>query len=195
MVRAYGESNTNYYSRIDSVTQLKTKKGEMTMGTRQPEWELVANLGDRNWIDYGGYFVYKDKTGCYTEEGEMLCIPEEGEGEGKYVVYRFCLDKCKLVEDDETHVIYLVSANYDPSWPYPLSVYDEWFHEHLVDIASSISMDWEELRDLFCSDNPIDRAIAYRAIVDCLGYENLDSYPLTLTKDEVKERYNGKYGK
>ncbi len=43
----------------------------------QPKWKLLANLGDANPIDYGGYFVYRDETGVYRDEAEKLISPDE----------------------------------------------------------------------------------------------------------------------
>lgn len=33
------------------------------METRQPLWTRIANLGDVNPIEYGGFFVYVDRRG------------------------------------------------------------------------------------------------------------------------------------
>lgn len=44
------------------------------METKQPRWKLVAQLGDVHPIDYGGYFVYRDTTGVYEEEAEVLMV-------------------------------------------------------------------------------------------------------------------------
>ena len=44
------------------------------METKQPKWKLIAQLGDVNPIDYGGYFIYEDETGVYPPEGEKLLI-------------------------------------------------------------------------------------------------------------------------
>jgi len=150
--------------------------------TRQPNWELIANLGDVHPLDYGGYFVYRDTTGAYTEEAEKLFVYEDS-----WQVYRFSLDRLKI-EDS-----YLVPFAYDSSWPYPASTYDEWFHKDLDRVASFVGQSVQALRTDFCSENALDRARAYEAIGDYHGYENLDSYPLTFTsRKEVEARYTKK---
>ena len=61
---------------------------------------------------------------------------------------------------------------------------------YLSGVASSIGTSLSELRTLFCSDNPLDRATAYRAVGEYHGFENLDSYPLRFdTRAEVEARY------
>lgn len=156
--------------------------------TNQPEWKLVANLGDVNPIDYGGYFIYEDTTGVYPPEAEVLLEPNDDEEE-KWIVYRFSLDRCKkFVLDD---LVYLIPYEWDSSWRYSAHVYDEWFNNSIEDIANFVGYDVDDLRYLFCSESIIDRALAYRAVGDYWGYDNLDSYPLFLNRKEVEERYAG----
>lgn len=150
------------------------------MATKQPEWEIIANLGDRSPFDYGGYFIYRDKTGVYPEEAELL-IPEEDEK--TYTIYRFVLDPLKMVNG------YLVAKKYDRTWPHPLERYDEWFHKDLDGVASFIGSTKKELEEAFTSDEPLERALAYQAIGDYFGWDNLDSYPLQMTRREVENRY------
>ena len=47
----------------------------------------------------------------------------------------------------------------------------------------------EEWQAQFCSDDPMVRVRAYIDIGQYAGFENLDSYPLTMTEDEAYERY------
>ena len=151
--------------------------------TEQPKWKLIANLGDVNPIDHGGYFIFEDETRIYTHEAELLLEPSDDDPEGPYEVYRFSLDRCKMKHG------YLVSFEFDKTWPHALSQYEQWFAKDLVEVASFIGSTEEGLQDQLCSVDPIDRACAYRAIGDYHGFANLDSYPLCLTRFEVEERY------
>lgn len=144
--------------------------------TNQPKWKLIAQLGDVNPLDYGGYFIYKDETGVYTEEGEIL-VPPENEG-GNYMVYRFILDKC-------THIDGILSDN--ESHPEVSVLWD------IDKIASFVGQPRNLLIDSLCSNDVIARAMAYRDIGEYNGFENLDSYPLTLSRAEVDKRYTGEY--
>lgn len=160
------------------------------MATRQPTWKLLTNPGDVNPIEYGGYFVYEDTTGVYPAEVEVLVAhPRDDSPEG-WTIYRFALDRCQLIEDPDTHTIYLVPFTYNPPWPHALSKYDEWFHKDLANVASSIGSTLTELRQDLCSADPRDRAHAYRAIGEYHGFENLDGYPLTFhNRADVEARY------
>lgn len=142
---------------------------------KQPEWEFVANLGDVSPLDYGGYFIFKDKTETYAPEAELLVEPCDDSNDGPYLVYRFTLDRFKMKRG------YLVA----------LSEYVEWFAKDLESVASCVGSTEDELQDQFCSIDPLERAHAYRAIGEYHGFDNLDSYPLTLTRSEVEARYQG----
>lgn len=176
--------------------------------TKQPSWEFIGNLGDQDPLKYGGYFIYRDRTGVYHEKAELLEVDEEGEGHevnNKYRIYRFTLDRLKLVNG------HLVPLAYDPSWGQPRMQkgafewmpdsdtshkYEEWFHEHLDLVAAGFGATKEELEQAFTSADPVDRAFAYKAVGDYHGLENLDSDPLTdLSYGEVKARYRGELKK
>jgi hypothetical protein len=152
----------------------------------QPKWKLLANLGDVNPIEYGGYFVYVDETGAYPPEAEWL----EADEDGTWTVYRFILDRC-------THVNGILSNNpYHPDHPV-------WFakpeseraarpqdNTYLKDAADCCGTDPDELAKLFCSADPLERAEAYRVVGLYHGFANLDQYPLQFTsRKEVSARY------
>lgn len=160
------------------------------MEINQPIWKLIANLGDINPIDHGGYFIYQDTTGKYAEEAELLISPEDDTG--TWTVYRFPLDRCTFRKSTAT----LSDNKFHPE-------ICAWFAKreservkrpqdstYLSNVAESAGISSAELRTLFCSENPLDRAHAYRAIGDYHGFENLDSYPLQIkSRAEVESRY------
>lgn len=145
----------------------------------QPIWEFLRNLGDEDPLEHGGFFVYRDKTGAYAEEIEHLTPMIDR----SFLVYRTPIDRLKLVDG------YLVPLRYRPEWRHPLEQYDEWFHEKLDEVAHSIGSTKEELETDFTSPDPIRRAWAYQAVGEHFGWENFDSYPLRLTRAEVKKRF------
>src|SRR3990167_25857 len=153
--------------------------------TNQPVWKLVANLGDVNPLEYGGYFVYTDETGVYEAQAELLIVEDLLDGrDQKYTVYRFPLDRCTLVNgilsDNKFHPECMAWFGYrDKDRPQDSDLGDVAKYADLPDIA-----------ELLCSENPVDRARAYQAIGDYHGWDNLDSYPLTLTRAEAEERYS-----
>ncbi len=141
--------------------------------TRQPEWEFVANLGDADPIEHGGYMIFVDKTGVYCAEAEYW-DPDERK------LYRIQLDRMDLVEGK---LILFRIANRsleDRPLPHPLMAYVEWFDEHVHD---------PQQRQAFCSSNPMQRAMAYRALYEVQGWENGDGYALTMSAEEMTERW------
>lgn len=157
--------------------------------TNQPNWELIANLGDVHPLDYGGYFIYRDTTGVYTEEGEKVFVDDEENENSKYTIYRFGLDRCEMVaKDGKTYLVPFGFAS-RTDLPYAIETYDEWFDKRLDEIAQSVEQSIEEMREAFCSADPLIRAFAYEAVGNHFGFDNLDNYPLVLTKAEAEERY------
>jgi len=154
--------------------------------------EPIANLGDVNFLEYGGRLVFSGDSEDITPYMEVIEPPPEdcfAEGEEKtWMVYRFDLDLLRIVEQDNT--LFLVPGEWDQTWPKALSSYDEWFHKGLAEIADFIGTTAAELREAFVSPDPIKRAWAWCAIGDHDGFDNLDGYPLTLTEHEVFTRYN-----
>jgi hypothetical protein len=141
----------------------------------QPKWEFVANLGDVNPIDYGGYFVFRDATGVYPEEAELL-IAGDSDEEG-WEVRRFILERCTFTDG-------ILSDNkFHPLHP-------AWFADSLGKIADCNGIEEQVLRMQLCSSCAVERAHAYRCIGDYQGWDNLDSYPLQFSdRAEVESRY------
>ena len=135
----------------------------------QPVWECIAQLGDKNPIDHGGYWILRDTTGVSSEEAELLIVPEDEDGD--YTIYRFKLDRCTFING------VLGDNQFHPQ-------YAAWWAKTEVERNAL-----EELADHFCSEDVLKRAVAYRAVGDYHGFDNLDSYPLTMTRREVKARY------
>ena len=138
----------------------------------QPIWKFVANLGEATPLEYGGLFVYTDETGVYPPEMERLEPLENG----KFDLRRVCLDPCTY-EDGV-----LSDNSFHPTL-------DAWFADDLDLIASCIGVEHHSLVKQLTSADPVQLARGYEAIGDYHGWENLDEYPLTLTKAEVLERY------
>lgn len=152
--------------------------------TNQPKWQLIANLGDATPLDYGGLFVFRDETGVYREEMELLEVQHpdaDYDGDLRYEVRRCVLERCTLTNG-------ILSDNqFHPEHP-------AWFADGLAGVAATIGSTKEELERLLCSENPLERAEAYRAIGDYHGWDNLDSDSLTLSRTEAEARVNAMMG-
>jgi hypothetical protein len=159
------------------------------MATTQPKWHCIAQLGDVNPLDYGGYWIFEDATGVYPPEAEYLAVDDDDDGRLRYTAYRFALDRCTYADG-------ILSDNpYHPDHP-------AWFAKpeseratrpqdttYLADVAKSIGSDVGAVIAALCSDDPRERAHAYRAVGDYHGWDNLDSYPLQLSRTEARRRY------
>lgn len=137
--------------------------------SQQPEWEFAGNIGDASPLDYGGGFVYRDKTGVYPPEVHFW---HEREPRGKFKVYRFQCEECfyngGILSDNKYHKDSAV-----------------WFADDL----SSMGFDPEEMIDAFLSSDPMKQAFAWKSVGRHWGYENLDSCPDEYTLAEMEIRY------
>lgn len=140
-----------------------SKQGEVTMG--QPKWKLVGNNGDVSPFEHGGELVFKDLTGQYDPELEII-------------------QPVDLFTIDDKPATYIARV----CIPKPDN--DDWFMDELSSIASYIGQTEEELKDMLMSDNLLIRARGYKAIVDYWGPENLGSgdWELELVSD-LKRKY------
>lgn len=160
--------------------------------TTQPSYEYLANLGDANPLDHGGCFIYRDTTGIYPPVMELLEVPcddEEDNPRATYTVYRVELEPC-------TYANGVLSDN--PAHPEHAAWFAQPEHErskrpqdttYLANVASTMGVEVLELIDGFTSADPLQRAHAWRAVLDYHGWENGDGYPLQLTRTECKARY------
>jgi len=152
----------------------------------QPKWRYLGNLGDASPLDYNGLFVFADETGVYAPTMEYLerYTPDDSdEDRDRYYVYRVSLEPCTyengVLSDNQYH-----------------KSHSAWFAKYLPQVASCAGIPMDQLVDSLASfSNASDdasimnAAVAYRAIFDCHGWENGDSYPLDLSRSEVKQRY------
>jgi len=146
--------------------------------TKQPVWEYIGNYGDANPMLYGGYFVYSDKTGVYGVEAAVLePIGDPDTPHPKqFRVYRFICDRCTFING-------ILSDNkFHPDKP-------AWFAKDLPSLAEQAGESIELFISRFTSENVVQRAMAWRAVGEYWGFDELDSYPITLTRKEVYNRY------
>lgn len=130
----------------------------------QPTWKLVAQLGDVNTIDHGGHFVYVDETGVYAPEAEVLTIADETDGAELWEIHRYILEPC-------TYVAGILSDNpYHPELP-------AWFADSLPDVVAYVGSSTPAMIADLCGDDLTAKALAWKAIGDYHGMDNLDSYP------------------
>ncbi len=143
--------------------------------SNQPVWKLVAQLGDVNPIDHGGYFVFTDETGVYAPEAELLISPEEDSG--KWQIYRFSLEPCTFIDG-------ILSDNkFHPDHP-------AWFANSIGQIAGFMGQTTSDMIQWITGNDLVDKAFAWQAIGNYWGLDNLDSCPLVLSRSEAEIRYS-----
>lgn len=143
--------------------------------TNQPAWKCRANLGDATPWDYGGAFVMVDETSTYPYELWLFEVPEN-ENEPT-VEYRILLEPCTYQNG------HISDNKYHPEYP-------AWFgtQERLAEMAEECGISILELISWFCSDDPVERAMAYQIAIDWHGPYEFDQYPLVFeTKKEKKD--------
>lgn len=120
--------------------------------TKQPVWKIVFN--DDSLI------VYVDETGVYCPEAVAI-VP----GKGKH---RFLCEYLKLSPQGK-----LIPAGWNSGWKYSYEMYTVWFDAYLPNIARFGGVGVAELRQMFCSVDPVLLARAYNLVGAYKGYENL----------------------
>lgn len=158
----------------------------------QPNWQLVANLGDADPIEHGGAFVLIDTTGEHAAMLEIWeAIPVEGSDNNEFVV-----NCSRVVLEPHTHVNGVLSDNpYHPDHP-------AWYADKSVDVASYVDREIDDLVSALCGratlrpdgqdarDVAIARAQAYRDLISYFGVYEFDQYPITRTTDECEKILN-----
>ncbi len=161
----------------------------------QPEWTLIAQLGDANPFDYGGYFIYRDRTGVYTEQAEYVVVDDEDSRKPRFTVYRFDLDRCTLTDGVLSDNPYHPTSNAWFASPEKRMTERPQDTTYLSRMGTTMDKTVDEYHQAFCSADPLERAQAYRDVGEYHGFDNLDEYPLTgLSRAEVKKRYSDKIG-
>lgn len=137
--------------------------------TKQPKWRYITNLGDVNYLEYGGAFVFEDETGVYAPELEIY--DRDGNSMSRVVL------------EPHTYENGVLSDN-----PYHKDM-EAWYASKLPAVADCVGHDVELIRTALCSSQPVDRAIAYTHLIAYFGVFEFDNYPVKLTPKEARERY------
>ena len=138
----------------------------------QPNWKQAAYLGDASPLDYGGVWVFEDKTGVYDPEMEIY-EPNEDENKGG-TVYRLVMEKCTYIDG------VLSDNKFHPDHP-------AWFANRIGSVADSC--DHANIINDLCSEDIQELACAWRSLVLYFGAHEFDHYPLELTQGEARRRY------
>ncbi len=146
----------------------------------QPRWKLYEGA------DYFSVFV--DETGVYPPE--MVLAQDDADDASKFVVYRFPLERFKVVKRSGSN--FLVNDAWRPDWPHNTASYEPWFLNDLDDVASSCGRTKADIiKDLVDAD-PMRRSRAHEDIGGCFGFDNFDHYPRVMTEKKMSAALRGR---
>ena len=134
--------------------------------------------------DSEAVFLYPD--GDYQAEVAQE-IGSDDSGEPVFQLFRFSLEQLQKVPKGDK--LYLVSKNWDPSWPHPLERYEEWFMDDLEKVARSAGYSVEDLANWLCSDDYRDRLRAYSDIGGYHGFMNFDTETQEISEEALNDRW------
>jgi hypothetical protein len=157
------------------------------MANWKDEWKTIYQ-SDSEWLR-----IKKDGSEPTLEVAEEIGTYEDEEGfeQHKFQLFRFNIERFKLVSDPDNHrIAYLVSERYNSSWPHSLKSYEEWFADSLEEVARSIDEDPLTLAKQFTSDDPKVRTGAYMAVAGYHGLANFDGDPLEINEPELNKRWS-----
>jgi hypothetical protein len=134
--------------------------------TQQPQWQIVAHIGDVDPIAHGGAFVYEDKTGAYVPEMSWFQPGTDREwselgGATPLKIYRILLEK------DSTC---------------------EWWFKDLERIARYTGIPYTRLI-ILAFGSTREKAELYEHLLRFFGPYEFDSDPITMTEDEAYTKY------
>lgn len=159
--------------------------------SKQPEWKLIANLGDASAdygdLSYGAFYIYEDVTGVYPPEAEYIIAPDDDHG--KWYVYRFILEPCTYINGvlsdnpyhPETSAWFAPSAAEQAARPQD---------SNLAHLCKSMDTTESEFIALITSADPLARAAAWRMVGEYEGFDNFDE-AFTLSRADVDRIYGG----
>lgn len=136
--------------------------------------------------DYFSVFV--DETGVYPPE--MVLAQDVADDASKFVVYRFPLERFKVVKRSGSN--FLVNDAWRPDWPHNTASYEPWFLNDLDDVASSCGRTKADIiKDLVDAD-PMRRSRAHEDIGGYFGFDNFDHYPRVMTEKKMSAALRGR---
>ena len=140
------------------------------MSTQQPEWERKwATDTTALWIDFTG--VYPPEL---TVIDEVFDAPEEE----RFIVFRFCLDRC-------TYVNGVLSDN-----PYHTD-HPAWFADDIEKACECCGQEVKDVIEALCSDDPDQLAYGYQVITGYHGEHEFDSYPRYMNEEDALKELEG----
>jgi hypothetical protein len=163
-----------------------------------PKWKIAGTFGDVSPIEHGGGFVLADQTGVYSPEALRIEPPSDeidlDDPAARWEVRRYALEPCfwsnGILSDNQFHKD---KCAWFATTPEKMAARPQ-DGKGLADVASFLGMDEADLRDHFLSDDPGEREVAWSALGQFHGFDNLDAYPSQMERAEVESMIKGLEG-
>jgi hypothetical protein len=158
--------------------------------TEQPSWWCVANIGDADPYEHDGGFVLVDRRGVYAPE---LILIESFDDSGSRRLWNIVLDPLIVVKNGDIRDANLEVGRREDNWiglndnkyhPDGIAWFGDW--NSLQSVAGFIGRDPYSFVRTLLSNDPVDRALGYKALADYHGTSNFDQYPETLTEEKAE---------
>jgi hypothetical protein len=153
--------------------------------TNQPSWHCIANIGDADPYEHGGAFVLVDRRGVYPPE---LILVESFDSTDNRQAWNIQLEPLTVIKSVSEQ-----TGRAEDSW---IGLSDNKYHvdkeawfgdlDGLQKVATYIGDNLYSFMRSLLSNDPIDRAIGYRALANYHGIQNFDEYPQTLTEEKAR---------
>ena len=147
----------------------------------EPKITVLANIGDRYPMDYGGHIVFQAEApdGRVTYHSEYWDEPILMRARPKPVSRDGLLQVHEAAE--EVYEVYRWDIERD-------AVSDlEW--ADLQGVADTLGRSLSELEEAGRSDDPIRRAVLYEEVGRYHGFMELDAMPVKFSRAEMEERW------
>lgn len=131
---------------------------------------LINNIGDLHPLEYGGALIYRC-TGKHRGGAE------------------YELDILKVNEN--TGAIECFTILLEP----PNPVNREWFEDNLNYVGYYVGIPEVELRAMWASNNPVERAIFYQYLTAYFGAFEFHQYPEEYTAGEARRKYRAAFNR
>ena len=129
----------------------------------QPSYFCIANLGDVNPFEHGGAFVCIDRRGVYDP---ILLIYDQDFRRRSEVT----LERCHKIPDVSNFLWEVGTNRFHPK-------HVEWFSDSLENCFQFNGSKISEIVNKLTSSNVVERAIAYKMLVDYHGIHEFDQHP------------------
>lgn len=153
-------------------------------------WVIIHNFGDVNILDNDCALLTQERSDAKQVPTYYLDYWQPNTGRLWTVeVERMVLHNFQLINKRTFDMLSKRLRH-----PLEIGVYVEWFDDKLDLVESYSGISITKLREMFCSEDIVQVAKAYKAVADTYGWDEFDQMPLEMTKQEIANLCGLDYG-